>query len=160
MAKEEAKNNKKLILGICGAIVAIVVIVVVVVVLLNNKKPTLNDDYFKSDDTKLVITLEGEAGEENSPVKQHQVYTYSGDTITGLKSYAEFANADDAKKAYDDYKASGDTDTFTNIELDGKYIIMTVPEDQYKELTTSAVKSYIELFESIKNGALNTGTEE
>ena len=53
MAKE-AKDTKKLIIGIVGAVAAIAIIVVVAIVILKNKKPTLNDDYFKSDGSKLV----------------------------------------------------------------------------------------------------------
>ena len=156
MAKE-AKDNKKLIICICSAVVAIIAIVVVAIVIIKNTKPVLNDDYFKSDDTKLVITIDGGDTGEYSAVKQHQVYTYSGDKITGLKGYAEFVSADEAKLAYDNYKATNDGD-FNSIELDGKYIIFTIGEEQYKDLTTSAVKQYIELFESLKN--INLEDEE
>lgn len=150
----EAKNNKNLIIGICGAVVAIAIIVVVAVFVLKNKKPTLNDDYFKSDGSKLVISMDADASQENAAVKQHQVYTYSGETITGLKSYLEFETADAAKAAYDSYKNTGEDGSISKVELDGKYIVMTIAEEQYKELTTTAVKGYIELFESIKNAAL------
>ena len=158
MAKE-AKDNKKLIICICSAVVAIIAIVVIAIVIIKNTKPVLNDDFFKSDDTKLVITIDGSDTGEYSAVKQHQVYNFSGDKITGLKSYAEFANADEAKLAYDNYKSTnGDGGDFSNIELDGKYIILTISEEQYKDLTTSAVKQYIELFESLKN--INLDDEE
>ncbi len=149
MAKE-AKDNKKLIICICSAVVAIIAIVVIAIVIIKNTKPALNDDYFKSDDTKLVITIDGGDTGEYSAVKQHQVYNFSGEKITGLKSYAEFENADEAKLAYDNYKTTKEGD-FKAIELDGKYVIFTVDEAQYKDLTTSAIKQYIELFESLKN---------
>jgi len=156
----EAKDNKKLILGIVGAVAAIAVIVVVAVVILKNKKPVLNDDYFKSDGSKLVISIDGNAS-ENGLIKQHQVYTYSGETITGFKSYAEFDSADSAKKVYDNYKSSSEfSSEFKDIELDGKYVILTVPEEQYKDLTTSTIKSYIELLESVKNADLESTTDE
>lgn len=160
MAKE-AKSNKNLIIGICSAVVVIAIIAVVAFVIIKNQKPALNDQYFVSDDSKLVISMDvdDESSDSASPIKQHQVYTYSGDTITGLKNYVEFATEADAKAAYDTYKNSDETsEWFADIELNGKYIIMTSAEEQYKDLTTSAVKQYIELFESLKN--LNVDTEE
>ena len=157
----EAKNNKKLIFGIVGAVAIIAIIAVVVIVIIKNQKPALGDNYFKSDDTKLVITIDGDSSAAGGAVKQHQVYNYSGDKITGFKTYAEFASNDDAKKAYDKYMESNQdiTDTFTSVELDGKYIVMTAKEEQFKELTTSAIKSYIEIYESMKNSTNSSNNE-
>lgn len=163
MAKE-AKDTKKLIIGIVGAVAAIAIIVVVAIVILKNKKPTLNDDYFKSDGSKLVISIDGDAS-ESGLVKQHQVYTYEGEKITGFKSYAEFESTEKAKEAYDKYNSAEEFKSeFKNVEIDGKYVILTVPEEQYKDLTTSTIKSYIDLLESVKNANLEAtsveGTEE
>lgn len=153
MAKEAKKDNKNMIIGsICAVIVVVVVIIVAVVLVTRNGG--INDDYFKSDGTKYVLTIDSESvGEtaENTynPVKTHIVYTYSGDQITGMKTYGEFKDNDAAKKAFDAIKEAGED--MTNYVVDGKYIIVTATEDQYKNLTTNDVKAQIEFMESLKN---------
>ena len=163
MAKQAKKDNKNTIIGgICAALVVVVVIVVAVV--LATRGGGLNDDYFKSDDTKYVLTIDSDmtgSDSENSavnPVKTHIVYMYSGDTITGMKTYGEFADNDAAKKAFDAIKEAGES--MDGYELNGKYIIVTATEDQYKDMTASDVKAQIEFMESLKNMDLtNTETE-
>lgn len=151
MAKRAKKDNKNMIIGcICAAVVVIVVIVVAVTLA---TRSGLNDDYFKSDGTKYVLTIESDemgGSEDNyNPVRTHIVYTYSGDEITGMKTYGEFANADKAKEAYNAIKDAGED--MANYALDGKYIIVTGTEDQYKDMKASDVKAQIEFMESLKN---------
>ncbi|MBR2725290.1 hypothetical protein IKE97_01425 [Candidatus Saccharibacteria bacterium] len=166
MAKE-SKDNKNLIIGICAAVAAIVVVVVLVVVLAGNSG--INDDYFKSDDTKYVFSMEtGATSTEDSPqpVKAHEVYTYQDDKITSLKTYYEFTDADAAKKAYekagDDYEKAGDEndDSFESMELNGKYIVLTAKAEQYENLTASEVKSNIELMEQLQNSNTDDTDED
>lgn len=156
MAKRAAKkDNKSIIIGVCVALVTIIV-VVVIVILARNSANVLNDDYFKSDDTKYVLTYETDSidvdseGEEYIPVKTHIVFDYSGDEITGMKSYAEFADAATAEKAYQQLKDS-DSEEAKNAELKGKYIVFTNDKSEYEELTASEVKERIELMEALKN---------
>ena len=157
MAKRAArKDNKSIITGVCVALVAIIVVVAIVIIARNGAN-TLNDDYFKSDGTKYVLTYEtdsididSEEGEEYIPTKTHIVYTYSGDEITGMKSYAEFADAATAEKAYQQLKDS-DEEEAKNAELKGKYIIFTNDKSEYEELTASQIKERIELMETLKN---------
>ena len=159
MAKQ-SKNNTNLILGICAA-VAVVVVVVVLAVVLINKGNSINDDYFKSDDTKYVLTMEtGETSSEEDPqpVKAHEVYTYEGDKITGLKTYYEYTDADAAKTAYDKVGDEFDKESYESIELNGKYIVLTAKADQYENLKADDIKANIELMEQLKN--LGDGTDE
>lgn len=150
-AKASKKSNKNLIIGICAA-VAVVAIIIVAVVLAT--RGGLNDDYFVSDGTKYVLTIESddtsETSDESAPLKTHLVYTYEGDKITGMKSYYVYADANTAKAAYDAMKEAGGEEA-EGIELNGKYIIMTAEEDVYKDLTTSDVKQQIEFMEMLKN---------
>ena len=159
MANEAKKNNKGIIIGICCAVVVVVAIVIAAVLANQNQ---LGDSYFKSDDTKYVLTIESDelASEdgEYTPVKTHMVYTYKDDTITSLKTYAEYADAATAKKAFDAMKESGAD--MANYELNGKYIIETAPADQYEGVTASDVKSQIEFYESLKNMTLDESTSD
>ncbi|MBR3172886.1 hypothetical protein IKF21_03220 [Candidatus Saccharibacteria bacterium] len=158
--KSKKKDNKNVVVGVVVAIVVVVVVVVAVVLAVRGNG--LNDAYFKSDDTKYVLTIDnpttGES-ETNSlePVKTHIVYTYSGDQITGMKTYGEFKDTDTAKKAFDAIKESGED--MTNYTVEGKYIIITATADQYEGMTANDVKAQIEFMESLKNKDLNSGEE-
>ena len=152
MANKATKDNKNMMIGICAVVLVAIVAVVIAVVLANSNK--LNDSYFVSDGSKYVLTVESEmTGDEEqdayTPVKTHIVYTYSGDEITGMKTYGEFADADAAKKAFDAIKESGED--MTNYAIDGKYIIVTGTAESYEGMTASDVKAQIEFYESLKN---------
>lgn len=161
MANKAKKDNKGAIIGCICAVVAIVVVVVVAVVLsMNNNR--LNDSYFVSDGTKYVITVESDAaeleGDEYTPIKTHLVYTYSGEEITGLKGYYEYA--DDAKaQAAANYLKENAADAYKEIAVEGKYVVVTSNEADYEGVTTSDVKQQIEFMESLKNSN-NNGTTE
>ncbi|MBR0465297.1 hypothetical protein IJJ02_00700 [Candidatus Saccharibacteria bacterium] len=149
-AKASKKDNKNLIIGICAAIVAVVIIVIVVLAV---RGGGLGDDYFVSDGTKYVLTIESDDIEDNNeftPLKTHLVYTYDGDKVTSMKSYYVYADADAAKAAFDAMQEAGGEEA-KGMELNGKYIIMTAEEDVYKDLTTSDVKKQIEFIEALKN---------
>ena len=154
MAKKAKKDNKNVVIGLCAAVAIIVVVVVAVVLATNGNK--LNDSYFVSDGTKYVLTIESdststeEGSDEIIALKTHIVYSYSGDNVTGVKTYSEFKDADTAKKAYDSLKESGGED-MNNAVIDGKYIIITAAPEEYEGMTVADVKSQIEFMESLKN---------
>lgn len=152
--KKSTKNNKNLIIGCCVAVAVIIAIIITVVVLSANKG--LSDAYFVSDDSKYVLTMDAdemgfEEGEEFTPVKTHVVYTYSGDEITSMKAYYEFADEATAKKAFDYYNSADTSEEFKEVALDGKYVILTANESEYEDLTASDVKQQIEFMEMLKN---------
>ena len=164
MAKQTKENKKNLIIGLCIAAAVILLIVVTILLVLRNNQ-TLNDSYFVSDDTKYVLTLNTEDvsmdDEQYNPIKTHLVYTYSGDNITGLKAYYEYKDNDTAKLAADYLKESYVEEEAKNqISIDGKYVIFTASEEEYKDLTASDVKQQIELMELIKNMGNGDETEE
>lgn len=160
--KKAKKDNKSLIAIICGVVAVVVVVVVIAVALATSGGNTLNDNYFKSDDTKYVLTLETdtETLEEDSdsytPVKTHYVYNYEGDAITGHKVYFEYADADTAKAAFDAIVEVGE-DT-SAMEVTSKYIIITAAPEDYEGLTASDVKQQIEFIEMVQSGEIDYTT--
>ena len=161
-AKNTKKDNKNLIIGICAAVVVVVIVIIAIIAINANKG--INDSYFVSDNSKYVLTLDmGEADESDdsyTPLKIHYVYTYSGDEITGLKYYYEYADADTAKAANDYIKGQQTDDQLTDIHADGKYVVATASEDLYKDYSASDIKSQIEFYESIKNMNLSDDSDD
>lgn len=154
MAKKTKKSNQNyLFVGAC-AIVAIIVVVVIAIIIANHKN-VLGDSFFVSDGNKYVLTLEtGDtsfAESSNDPLKTHVVYFYSGDKITGAKTYYEYTDSTAAQSAFDYLKANYSDEDIKSFSIDGKYIIVTVPETEYQNLTASEVKEQIELMETLNN---------
>ena len=151
MADSTKKSNKKLIVGICVAIVA-VIIIVVTIIFLNLNRP-LDDSFFVSDGSKLVLTLSSDDVDmedpEYNPVKTHIVYFYSGETITNLKAYYEYENQEAATAAADYIKEHYIEDEYAKIEVSGKYAIFTTNQENFQDLTTSEVKEQIEFMQSL-----------
>ena len=150
--KAKKKNNKNLIIGICAGVLVIVVIVVAII-FATKGVTTLNDAYFVSDDSKYVLTVNSDELDEEkteiTPIKTHLVYYYSGDAITGMITYMEFANEATAKSAIEAYKSIDQTGV-KSIYTNGKYIVVEMTEDQYAGVTASDVKQQIEFMEMIK----------
>ncbi|MBQ3436513.1 hypothetical protein IJG26_00975 [Candidatus Saccharibacteria bacterium] len=148
-AAQKSKNN--LIFGII-ALIAILVIVIVVIFAVKNANSNYGESYFASDDTKYVINLEdGEFStedSEHSPTKVHLVYFRSGDDITGVKYYYEYIDEKEAKSAYDYYK-SNYTNEYDDIELNGKFIILTANKSDYEGMTAYDVQQQIEFMEQL-----------
>ena len=155
MAEKAKKNNKNLIIGICAGVLVIAVVIVAVIFA---TKSSLNDAYFVSDDSKYVLTVDRDMLEtedkENSPIKTHIVYYYSGDAITGVTTYMEFDNDATAKAALDLYKNADQTGV-KSLKTDGKYLVVEMTEDQYKDLTASDVKQQVEFMEMLKKSGTN-----
>lgn len=157
--KKAKKDNKGAIIGICSAIVVLVVVIVAVVLATGGVNGGLNDSYFVSDDTKYVLTAEAdemygdETNDEHIPIRTHVVYTYSGDDITGMTTYAEYADNAAAKAALDAMAEAGED--VTGIEVNGKYLVMVMDESAYEGVTAGDVKQVIELREALKNMDFN-----
>ena len=140
MANKSKKGNKSLIAGICCGLVVIAVVVAVVVIALV-KNGGVNDDYFKSDNTKLVMSLDGNSialdDDDLNLVKFHQVYTYEGDTITSSKAYYEFEDNAAANKAkeYIEESLKGQEEV-DEVYVDGKYLVVVANKSTYENNTT------------------------
>ncbi|MBP5647668.1 hypothetical protein J6X04_00015 [Candidatus Saccharibacteria bacterium] len=161
MADKAKKENKNLIVGICSAVIVVALIIVVAV--LATRGSGLNDNYFKSDDTKYVLTVDSEMmgedieSQEYAPTKTHIVYTYSGEEITGMKTYLEYADAATAQKAFDAMKESGEE--MGDAKVDGKYIVATNEASTYEGMTTEDVKQQIQAIELLQNIKDNSNDE-
>lgn len=152
MAKKanNKSNNKNLIIGIC---IAVLVIAVIGIAIFFATRGTgqINDNYFVSDNTKYVLTMDGDAmgvsdDPNHAPVKTRQVYFYSGDKITGATLYLEFADESAAKSALEYFKQQDDSTS--GLSVNGKYIVAEMPEDEYSDMTASEVKQYIDFLEN------------
>ena len=141
MAEKAKKDNKNLIIGICAAVVAVVVIVIAAVLATNGSTTKIDDSYFVTDDTKYVVTMEGDE-ESGSASKVYYVFTHSGDKITGAAMYAEFENEDAAKAAFEEYKTENE-DT-TNVSVNGKYFIIKSEANEFEDYTLEDIKSIYE----------------
>ncbi|MBQ6461466.1 hypothetical protein IJJ36_03515 [Candidatus Saccharibacteria bacterium] len=156
MTEKTKKDNKNLIICICAAVVVVVIAIIAIVFATKGSAP-IDDSYFVSDDSKYVISLtsdnldyEDDEYAEYAPLVSHVVYYYSGDKITGMKTYHEYENADAAKEAYDALKASGELDG-ADVSLNGKYFVITNDSSEYEDLTASDVQEQIELMEMFQN---------
>lgn len=141
MAEKAKKSNKNLIIGICAAVVAVVVIVVAAILATRGGTTKIDDSYFVTDDTKYVVTMDGDE-EEGSATKVYYVFNHSGDKITGAAMYAEFENEDAAKAAFEEYKAENE-DT-TNVSVNGKYFIIKSEANEFEDYTLEDIKSIYE----------------
>lgn len=162
-ANKTTKNNnsKNTLLAICG-IAVVVVVIIIAIVLATRGTGGLNESYFVSDNTKYVLTLGADdvssEDADSAPIKTHLVYYYSGDAVTGMKGFYEFANEATAKAAYDYYNGNNNG-AYKSVELNGKYVILTANEADYEGLTATEVKSQIDAIEQIKNNpSANTET--
>lgn len=165
--KVKGKKNQGLIICLCIAVVAIIAIIIFAIIMISNRNSGLvglNDDYFTSDNSKLVIPMEGyEVYIEDDlpiPTKYYAVYRYNGDEITELKTYYLYDDDAKAKTIYDYY-----TDNYKRyydaINLDGKYMILSIPAADYEGITVSDVKKQIEsMQESAQNELEEAESEE
>ena len=158
-SNNKQKTNKVWAVVGCIAIVAVVIAIIAAIVINNSG---IQDSYFKSDDTKYVLTVETDENsvDENmrqyTPIKMHVVYNYEGDKITGLKYYYEYADNNTAKPAAD-YFQQNSGDEIEAITVDGKYVVITVKASQYEGVTASDVKKQLDFIESMKQSNSNGG---
>lgn len=155
--KKSKKQDKSKVVGICVAVVAIVVIIIAIVAASMNQG--LSEGYFKSDDTKYVLTIETDEDavsdeEEYVPIKTHIVYFYEGDNITGLSVYQEYADNATAKAAADYY---ADSESYKELYADGKYLVAVMNEEDYEGVTVESVKQQLEFIEAMKSASENGG---
>lgn len=158
--KKARKNNRNIIIGAIIGIVALIVVVTLIIIMVARGN-RLDESFFVSDGSKYVATLDGNdygfSDEEDIvPVKVYVVYFVSGDKVTDMKSYYEFADEVSAKKAFDIAK-QGDSEELDSYELNGKYIVLTAEPIQYEGMTAEDAKAQIEFIE-ISNG-MSSGSD-
>lgn len=155
MAEEANAKNKKTLIGIIVGAILVIAAVVVAIVLIVNRGETLNDEFFKTDDKKIVITNTSEDGDSSVAKKVHQVYTIDGDKVTGLKVYSEFESEQAAKDAdaKPEVAEAMKTGSYKDHKVQGKYIIITMADSAYEGVTVEQLRTTAELIQdALKNG--------
>lgn len=155
-AKADCKSNIGKISCVIIGVVAIVAIIFALVFALNSN--TINDAYFVSDNSKLVLTLDNDYDENDvlAPTKSHLVYYYSGDKITGVKYFYEFSSEDKAAEAFKGLTENNEEydGRPESIKLNGKYVIYTFPANQFEGTSVEDIKSYLEVIENTPEGTI------
>lgn len=155
------KDNKILTIGISIAVAVIALIIIIVIATAG--KGGLSDSYFVSDNTKYVLTLDGDEiasdDGETAPTKGYIVYFYEGDNVTDMKAYYKFETAEDAEKMQKYYQEHG-AENYKSVTRDGQYVILTAKPSEYEGLTTSDIKEQIEFLEELKTMELDAGEDE
>ena len=153
--KSLSKIPKK-ILGIIGVIIAIIVIALITYFIFSLfKGQPIDKSYFVTDDTKVSINMNASqnnsdtSGPSKSLVETHIVYEYDGDTVTGLKTYFEYSDAETAKSAYESLKSQPE---FEGAEIKDNYIIVTAKPESFQGLTASDVKQQEEAIRQFQEG--------
>ena len=127
------------------AIVAAILVVALAIVL--GKPQSISDDYFVSDDTKLVAKLDAsqaayESG-EYEPAWTYIVYEYKGDEITNAKVYFAYDDDEQAREANAHISLDNKVWAYEK-QLNGKYIVFSLFKYQYVNLTTEYVRGIID----------------
>ncbi len=147
-------RNKNAIIGALVCVVALVIVVVVAVLSLKGYKK-IDDSFFVSDGSKYVITLDGNldvSSDSNgdTPKKAYYVYYYSGNDVTNVEAYYEFADDASAKQSYE-AMVNEEGGEMKNYELNGKYIVMTVDPSEYEGMTAADAKKRAEYSDFLKS---------
>lgn len=152
--KTKTKKHKIDIRMIIVSVVLLVAIIAVSIVLGLYGHEELNDGYFVSDNSKIVMTVSGKNAspiEEESgyePIKVYTVYYYVGNSITGAKVFYEYINNDEAKVAYEKINLE-DKDWAISKGIDNKYIIVQYNKSLLKDFTAEQIRNSVEEINSM-----------
>lgn len=145
----ESKSKKNTIAAVVAALVVVAGVVTATLLIRSHAAP-LNDDFFKSNDTKLVMNLEDD-GTFVDVVKAYIVYNYRDDKITGMAFYYQFTDEAVATAAFEEAKADAAADeSVKNFRQNGQYIIVDFNESEYANVSVNEVKQAIEFLEKIE----------
>ena len=143
---EKRLSKQKYILATLVVVVLAVVAIVIGVAV--SCEPAPSDEYFVSDETKLVISLNKDAAalEEGAyePRVTHIVYYRSGERITGMRVYFAYDSAEEAEVAYNNINMK-DKDWTTEKRLNGRYIVFEALKSQYDGVTVEDIQRNIEI---------------
>ncbi len=142
-------------------VILLLVAVAVLIVLTVLNRPTIDDEFFVSDDTKTTISLTPSSnGSTNTTlIETHLVYTYDGDNVSGLKTYFEYPDEETARNTLESIKEQPE---FKGAVVEGKYIVVTADEGQYKGLTTSDIRQQanaLQKFQESQSSSKDNGAE-
>lgn len=149
MTKE---SNKKPIIIACSIIAAVIVIVAIVVLVLSNRG--LNDNFFTSDGSKYVLSMDSDEIlglniDDYDLKKAHLIYFCSNDKVTDLKLYYVYEDEETANKAAEYIRGIEDSETIKGVDVDGRYVILTLGESLYADMTNDDAKQQVEVMKSM-----------
>ncbi len=141
------KEKKRIINGkTVFSVFIVLLLIAVVTTLFFMNRVTYDDDYFVTDDTKIVLSMDAKTtGFEDSkyvPPITHVVYYYSGDEITGVKVFYEYKDNEVARKANEKISMDG-KDWANSKALNGKYIIFSMNKDEYEGVTATDTRESV-----------------
>ncbi len=145
-------NKKQIIYLVCGIIMAGSIAAITFVVLLVNHQTIDEETTFASNDVQTTISI---STNDDTRV----VYTYTGEDVTGMKTYFKYGSNEEAKVALDKRKSLPE---FANAEVIDNYIVVTANPDDLKGLTSTDIRQQAETLEQYY-GSKNTegnGTAE
>ena len=132
-----------------GMIIGIVVLMIVVMVAVGVSLQTmnnLNDSYFASDKSKLVLTMNKDVASfeegEYEPDLTHIVYYYTGNDINSVRIFFAYDSKKEAKEANENIDMTNKP-WAAKKRLLNKYVVFDLTADQYEHLTTNEVKDSI-----------------
>lgn len=141
--KDEIKKRWKMILGMGVMLIALIVVIVA----LSNRMEPIDNDYFVSDDSKLVMSLNrAMANYETSdyePEVTRIVYYLDGDKVSNVRVFFDYGSEAEAREANDNITMDG-KNWATGRKLNGKYIIFDTKSEQKDGLTKEKVEENIE----------------
>lgn len=140
------KDNRWKVVSVVLAVVIVVVIAVAVAGLLRRDK--YDEDYFVSDETKLVVAIDKDMAsfEEGiyEPDVTYIVYYYDGgDTIKNMKIFFAYDDEQEAEVANENITLEGKAWAKTK-NLSGRFVVFVADEGQYENLETAYVRKIIE----------------
>lgn len=143
-ATKSKANDKYVVYGVCGAIMAVSIGVIVWAAISFLNKPAVSEETFATNDVQSTISLTPTSSDQSTGstlVETHVVYQYDGDNVVGQKTYFEYVDAEAARAAYE---ARKDQPEFKGAELSDKYVIVTADPNQFKGLTADDIRQQAE----------------
>lgn len=141
--EKRVSKKKNMIITLAVVVVTVVAIVIGVIV---SQEPALDDDYFVSDETKLVMSLNRDvaAFEEGTyePEVTHLVYYYTGDEVTGMRIYFEYFTEAEAEVAFNNISMK-DKNFATTKRRNGRYVVFDAVRARYEGMTVEQVEKNI-----------------
>ncbi|MBO7561153.1 hypothetical protein J6T21_03970 [Candidatus Saccharibacteria bacterium] len=113
-------------------------------------QPGLSDAYFVESDRRIVSKMDNPSSKLMFGAKTlYKVYEVKDDKITSYKLYYAFENAGVAGEKFEEVKAKSLEDyNKKEVTRDGKYIIVTMKENMYKDSTPEEVRKLVRSQES------------
>jgi len=158
---EDEKTSKKLskktkLLIAVSAIVAAVLVAVIIILANCNKtrkeEVSLNDDFFRDSDTKIVMSIgDDNYTEDSSRAKQmYEVFNVEGEKIVSAYLYMEFESevyANDSLASEETIAAINAGVYKNNGRTEGKYVILELPAETYSNVTASSLRKSVADYE-------------